>query len=147
MRLVVDCSVAMKWVIEEPGSDIALRVLASSDELLLPDFWLAEATSVLWKNHKRGTITAARAADGLKLLAAMPTTTTTDMRLHAFALQVSMDTGQSPYDTLYLAFAMVTNADRLIVSDAPFLKAMQPSFSYMMMSLKDWSAAESPTEV
>ena len=43
MALVVDASVGLKWILEEPDSHLA-RALAVSDEVLfVPDFWLNEA--------------------------------------------------------------------------------------------------------
>ncbi len=42
MTLVVDASVALKWVLDEPDSHLA----QGEEELLAPDFWLNEATSV-----------------------------------------------------------------------------------------------------
>lgn len=45
MLLVVDASVALKWVL--PDSATALELLCSDEDLLLPDFWLNEAANVV----------------------------------------------------------------------------------------------------
>jgi predicted nucleic acid-binding protein len=47
-KLVVDASVAAKWLVTEPLSDKALDVLGSSDELYAPDLLLAEVGNILW---------------------------------------------------------------------------------------------------
>lgn len=141
MRLVIDCSVAMKWLVDEDGSQLALSILRTKHELLLPDFWAAEATSVVWKQHRRGLITKDEAEWGLRLLLAMPRTSTLDMGLYWRALRIGMETGQSTYDTLYLAFAIVANADKLIVADARFLQTMRKDYGDLMMALEDWPAA------
>jgi len=45
-KLVVDASVAAKWLVTEPLSDKALDVLGSSEELYAPDLLLAEVGNI-----------------------------------------------------------------------------------------------------
>ena len=53
MALVVDASVALKWVLPEADSHLAQALAESDEELLLPDFWLNEATNICWlQTHK-----------------------------------------------------------------------------------------------
>lgn len=47
MTLVVDASVGLKWVLDEPDSPAAKRLSRSGETLLVPDFWLNEACNVL----------------------------------------------------------------------------------------------------
>jgi predicted nucleic acid-binding protein len=50
--IVVDASVALKWVIPEAGSDAAAGLL--HDELIAPDLWLTEAANALWRHARLG---------------------------------------------------------------------------------------------
>ena len=42
MKCVVDASVAVKWLVEEPGSAEARELLAGEDSLLAPDLLVPE---------------------------------------------------------------------------------------------------------
>src|SRR6185437_2154321 len=61
-RLVVDCSVAAKWILPEPGRDAALGLLKQYEtgEILLiaPDLLLAEFASLLAKRTRRKELSA-----------------------------------------------------------------------------------------
>jgi predicted nucleic acid-binding protein len=46
-ELVIDASVAVKWVVEEPGTQEAL--LLRQHRLLAPDLLVAECANILWK--------------------------------------------------------------------------------------------------
>lgn len=70
MTLVVDASVALKWVLQEPDSDLAEALARTDETLLVPDFWLAEATNVLWLQVRRRLLTPDEAREGLALLRA-----------------------------------------------------------------------------
>ena len=71
-RLVVDCSVAAKWILPEPGRDAALRLLKQYEtgEILLiaPDLLLAEFASLLAKRSRRKEISAREAGYAFDLM-------------------------------------------------------------------------------
>jgi predicted nucleic acid-binding protein len=48
LALVVDASVGLKWVLREPDGHLAEALVRYEPDLLAPDFWLNEATNVLW---------------------------------------------------------------------------------------------------
>lgn len=48
VALVVDASVALKWILQEADSHLAKALALSEEVLLMPDFWLNEACNVLW---------------------------------------------------------------------------------------------------
>src|SRR5256885_7349326 len=52
MRIVVDASVAVKWVLNEPRTDAALALC--EEELVAPALWLAEAANALWRHVRLG---------------------------------------------------------------------------------------------
>ena len=55
MTVVVDASVALKWVIQEDGSEAA-EALLRQEPLLAPDLLIVECANVLWvKTRRRGS--------------------------------------------------------------------------------------------
>lgn len=57
--IVVDASVAIKWVVEEEGSDAA-AALADQD-LTAPSLLMVECANVLWVKARRGELTSSEA--------------------------------------------------------------------------------------
>ena len=149
--LGVDASVGLKWAIHEPDSHVALALLKRhKTELLVPDFWLNEATNVLWLQvHREGTAQrpiwpASKARDALVLLqGVMKPTRTGDMQLHAAALDIGLAVDHSPYDCLYVASAIAMGADHIVVADGPFLAAMRkhsdPRMANLLLPLDEWA--------
>jgi predicted nucleic acid-binding protein len=54
--MVIDASVAIKWVVPEVGGEAASDLLGR--ELWAPSLWLAEAASAPLEKARRGEITA-----------------------------------------------------------------------------------------
>jgi predicted nucleic acid-binding protein len=82
LALVVDASVGLKWVLEEPDSHLAEALVRIEPDLLVPDFWLNEATNVLWLQVRRNLFTPEEAREGLALRRAqVEPTPTAHMRL------------------------------------------------------------------
>lgn len=146
MALVVDASVGLKWVLTEPDSAIAQALAVSDAELLVPDFWLNEACNMLWLQVRRTMLTPAEAQEGLALLhAQLKPTPTTGLRLQDLALEIALAVNHSPYDTLYVAFAIAMGAEQLVVADRRFATAMRghpdPALAGMLILLSEWSAS------
>ena len=59
MTVVVDASVALKWVIEEDGSEAAGALLLE-EPLAAPDLLIVECANVLWAKARRGPQTPSR---------------------------------------------------------------------------------------
>jgi predicted nucleic acid-binding protein len=145
MALAVDASVALKWVLAEPDSALAHAVAVSQDEFMVPDFWLNEACNVLWLQVRRNVLTPAEAQEGLALLhAQVEPTPTTGLRLQDVALEIALAVNHSPYDTLYVAFALAVGAERLIVADRRFAATMRghpdPVPAGLLVLLSEWRA-------
>lgn len=54
---VVDASVALKWFVEEEGSDLAAELLMTRALLTAPDLIVAEVCNAAWKAVRSGTMT------------------------------------------------------------------------------------------
>ena len=103
MALIVDASVALKWVLPEPDSSLAQALAESDEELLLPDFWLNEATNICWLQMHKGKWSADEAREALDLLRAqVPAIPTGDLALHEVALEIGLAISHSTYDALYV---------------------------------------------
>ena len=143
MTLVVDASVALKWVLEEPDSHLAQALTEGEEEVLVPDFWLNEAANVCWLQVRKGKWSADEAREGLALLRALvPPTATSDLDLHDVALDIGLAVNHSTYDTLYVAFAVAMGARGVVAADGPFARDMgrhpDPALATMLSPLAEW---------
>lgn len=68
MTLVVDASVAIKWVVPETQSEEADLLLAGDHALEAPDLLATEAANTLWKKIVRGELSARQAREALDVL-------------------------------------------------------------------------------
>jgi len=146
LALVVDASVGLKWVLQEPDSHFAGALARSGEDLHVPDFWLNEATNVLWLQVRRKLLTPDESREGLALLQAqLAPTPTAGMGLHDIALDIGLAVSHSTYDTMYVAFALAVGATNVVVADGPFVQAMarhpDPFLANMLLPLGDWGKA------
>src|SRR5882724_11765367 len=102
---VLDCSVAAKWVLPEPGSALALALFdryASGEILVIaPNLLLAEFASLLAKRTRRNEISAAQARAAFELMTKCAPRLF-DMRpLLPRALELSLSRHLSLWDSVY----------------------------------------------
>jgi predicted nucleic acid-binding protein len=119
LSIVVDASVAVKWVCAEPDSNLAVALRA--EELIAPALWLAESANALWRRARIGDIMAEEANLRLAELANAPVATLAIEAYLALALGLATEIGHPIYDCLYLALALrhdthVVTADRRFVA-------------------------------
>jgi len=121
VRVVVDVSVALKWVFDEPESEAAVALRA--EDLVAPALWLAEAANALWRRSRIGDITPDEASSLLFELQNAPVVSLA-MEPHLDrALKLATEIGHPVYDCVYLALAEqhdthVVTADRRFVTAA-----------------------------
>jgi predicted nucleic acid-binding protein len=120
MTIVVDASVALKWVMAEDGS-AAAAALRSSGELAAPSIWLTEAANGLWKYVARRELDISEAQQRLIQLRSAPVVTNAiDDDIEA-AFRLAAELSHPVYDCLYLALALrkdtyVVTADKRFVA-------------------------------
>lgn len=56
MRLVIDASVAVKWLVAEDNSVLARELAASGDDLHAPRLMACEVANALWRKARQGEI-------------------------------------------------------------------------------------------
>ncbi len=104
-KVVVDASVAAKWVVEENYSAQAARVL-ECEEIHAPEHWLAEAVNVLWSKVLKGDLEAEDAAERVAVLLRSPVIGTPVAALASRAFVISVEHSVTIYDSLYVALAL-----------------------------------------
>ena len=119
MRIVIDASVALKWVVSEADSDAADAIL--DQDLMAPVLWLAEAANVLWRKARTREITAEEANARLSELRKAPVASLSMEPYLERALELAVEIGHPAYDCIYLALALhhrtyVVTADRCFAS-------------------------------
>jgi predicted nucleic acid-binding protein len=129
MNLVIDASVALKWVLAESGQAAADALL--DEDLIAPSLWLLEAANALWRRSQRGELSADEANERLSELFNAPVTAIPIEDDLVEAALLAQRLGHPVYNCLYLALAVreqtqVVTADRrfwAIVQTAPDLAA------------------------
>lgn len=107
-RFVIDASVAIKWVVEESDSSLAVAVLENC-LLSAPDLLIAECANILWKKARRGDLTTDEAIAASRLLqqANIEILPTRHLMNGATALAIQLD--HAAYDCIYLMLAIENN--------------------------------------
>jgi predicted nucleic acid-binding protein len=122
VTLVIDASVAAKWLLKEERSAEA-NVLRAEEGLIAPSLIAAELGSALWKNVRRGTLSRADALTALQLaLGAFAELVPTE-NLHVQALTLAIDLNHPVYDCFYLALAERERAPLVTADEALFAAA------------------------
>lgn len=120
MNLVVDTSVAVKWVVGEEDRDQARALLVGQATLIAPAFLMIEAANVVRIKVSRGQIAPSYAAGALETIRAAFAEFVPDEELAAEALQMAMKLNHSAYDCTYLACAVHKDAE-FVTADRKFL--------------------------
>lgn len=120
MRLVVDASVASKWLIDEPDSELADRLLDGAHDFLAPELIIAEVLNAAWRRRRLGEIADAQ-FDGIVVRVADGLITCRPLRpLASRAAAIARELDHPVYDCFYLALAEAEEAP-LITADRRLL--------------------------
>jgi len=130
--VVLDASVAVKWVLDEPGSDKA-RALSSA-VLEAPDFLIVECANILWKKVLVGDLSLEGAMIRLDLLSRAPIALNSTGDLLEPALRLAARLKHPVYDCIYLALA-VRREVPLVTADRRFAAAIRRDRKLLRFSL------------
>lgn len=123
MKLVVDASIAIKWIIGEDGSTEAVELLKTA-AMAAPDLLVAECANILWKKVQRTELTAAEAALCARLLQRVDIEIHPTRHLLETATQMAVELNHPAYDCVYLSLA-VANGWRFVTADDRLLRKIR----------------------
>lgn len=139
MLVVVDASVAAKWLIAEADSEIAAMLLDGSFDLQAPRLLASEIGNMLWRKAVNGSIDDHEAARLAAALLDMPLRWMDDERTCVEAVRIAVELGHPACDCMYLALAsligtQVVTADKRFVSavaSTPYRTIVSPLWEFV----------------
>jgi predicted nucleic acid-binding protein len=120
MSIVVDASVALKWVVDEPGTAAALAI--RSEQLVAPAIWLTEVANALWRHVRIGEASPAEALARMARLGRAPVLSLPIEPHVSTALELAIRGNHPVYDCLYLAVAIQRDT-QVLTDDRRFADA------------------------
>ena len=139
MRLVVDASVAVKWLVAEEDSDAADRLLAGGDDLYAPRLMVSEVANAVWRKARMGEIERGRAGILMAAVSEMPVHWSSDETVCVDAVRLAVALDRPVYDCVYLALAHRVDA-QLVTADARFANALATTeHGGTVVTLKDYA--------
>ncbi len=113
---VIDASVGIKWFVPEEYEEQAELLLAGTYSLLVPDLFYVEITNILWKRVRQNEIPESIARNILLALDTFVLTASSCASLSKTALEITVQTGCSVYDSMYVALA-IRKKSKLVTAD------------------------------
>ena len=104
--LVVDASVIVKLVVDEPGTEVARAVVTARDDCVAPDLLTIEVASALAKKVRSQKLAEPLARLGMDNFAKFLSELTDTRLLIDHAATLSIATDHSLFDCIYLALAI-----------------------------------------
>jgi predicted nucleic acid-binding protein len=125
ITLVVDASIAVKWVVQESGTSEALALRLKA-RLIAPDLLVAECANILWKKVQRAELGSEEAQLGARLLQGADIELL-PMRNHLEAMtKLAIALDHPAYDCVYLALAAEKDCP-LVTADERLLRKLAQS--------------------
>ena len=138
MIAVIDASVVIKWLLQDPereaGTEKATRLMeqvtSGEQPVLQPTHWLVEVGAILARESP-GT-----AVDDVGMLTALELPTTDELQVLRRGVELAMELKQHLFDTYYHGVALETSDCILITADERYLRAARPKGN--IVSLMEW---------
>lgn len=128
--LVLDVSVAVKWVLPLSGERLTTEALELLDrfakqkaDFLVPDLFWVELGNVLWKAARTKRCTRQDAVAALSALRSRNLPTVSSDTLLEQALSIALTFDRTMYDSIYVALAVQAHCD-LITADEKLANAL-----------------------
>jgi len=134
MTIVVDASVAVKWYLNERGSDAAALLLQGEQPLFAPALIRIEVAGAITRHFREGKLSEKRARQACQLwledLSAGVIKLLADETLFEAAQEMAFCLRHPLQDCLYLAVSEQLNG-RLVTADEPLYKRARKQISSM----------------
>jgi len=130
VTLVVDASIAVKWVLPESDSERAAALRETEPDLIAPVLLVAEVGNAVWKRARLGELTAQDAIDAVATAIGIIGALHPLEGLAARAMKIATMLDHPIYDCFYLALAERENiplmtADRRLSAAAAGLASVK----------------------
>ena len=123
MTLVIDASVAVKWVLPEHGAERAAALRGQPDELIAPTLIAAEIGSTMRKQVAANQLAAAEALSAAEIATGLLNRLVPIPELAGRALELAIELRHPIYDCFYLALAeRAVTADEELIAKAKRVK-------------------------
>jgi predicted nucleic acid-binding protein len=126
IEVVVDASVAVKWLVREDKTDEARRLLDPANRLHAPDLFPVEVINSIARRVRRKELSRRDAVDRIRVFNAIP------VSLHGYhvalpvATSLALSYGPALYDCIYLALAAQMGLP-YVTADERFINGMRKS--------------------
>jgi len=135
---VIDASVVIKWLLQDPereaGTEKATQLMElvtnGEQPVLQPTHWLVEVSAVLARESP-GT-----AVDDVGMLTALELPTTNELPVLRRGVELAMELKQHFFDSYYHGVALETPDGVLITADERYLRAARAQGN--IVSLMEW---------
>lgn len=138
--VVVDSSVVAKWIIAEPDSAHAQRLIAEAaqkgERLIVLDLAFVEVANAIWKLHHRGLATLDQTRLFLDKLLVIPVHIESAPRLLKPALEIAAKHHRAVYDALFVALCHDLGLQG-VTADEPLHNAVHADFPQVIL-LRNW---------
>ena len=139
---VVDSSVVAKWIIAEPDSPQAQRLVAEGalqgNRLIVLDLAFVEVTNAIWKLHHRGLATLDDARQFLDKLLNVSVQIQAAGPILKPALEIACKYDRAVYDTLFVALCQDLGLPG-VTADEPLYRAINNDFPQIAL-MRNWIA-------
>jgi predicted nucleic acid-binding protein len=137
---VVDSSVVAKWVLPEPDSAHAKRLIAEvalkGERLIVLDLAFVEVTNAIWKLHHRGLATLDETRQSLDDLLHGPVHVEPAVRLLKPALEIAAKYHRAVYDALFVTLCQDLGLQG-VTADEPLYNVIHTDFPQITL-LRNW---------
>lgn len=120
--LVIDASIAVKWVVEEEGTPLALG-LRQSYRFAAPELLTVECANILWKKVQRGELSREEGKLAASLLERSDIELFGMRGLLVKATELAMEIGHPAYDCIYICLALNRNW-RFVTADERLIRVL-----------------------
>jgi predicted nucleic acid-binding protein len=137
---VVDSSVVAKWILPEPDSAQAKRLITEvaqkGERLIVLDLVFVEVANAIWKQCHRGLATPDETRQSLDDLLHSPVHAEPANRLLKPSLEIAIKYHRAVYDALFVALSQDLGLPG-VTADEPLYNAIHADFPQIIL-LRNW---------